>query len=172
MDNPQDALRQRIKILVDELEGGVQRRFALALGVHATTIGEILGKRQNQPSSDLLHKIAVTYPQLRTDWLLLGEGEMLKSEPTEDTGIKKYVVSASDKMQTAPPETEQSSLKKGIGRTARQTAGEGMVVRDYSPKAQRPVGTDLIERVAEHHALLAQHEDAIAELRQLLIDKH
>ena len=110
--NTQDALRQRIKILVDELEDGVQRRFAIAVGVHATTIGEILGKRQNQPSSDLLQKIALAYPQLRTEWLLLGEGEMLKSAPatTEPQKLSSYMQAEPGGLAASgPPQRVQAS---------------------------------------------------------------
>jgi transcriptional regulator with XRE-family HTH domain len=75
----EEPVSQRIKNIIDDFEEGVQRRFALKIGANPTTISEIFGKRQNKPSVELLQKIADAYPQLRPEWLLLGEGEMLKS---------------------------------------------------------------------------------------------
>jgi repressor LexA len=75
----EEPVSQRIKIVIDDFEEGVQRRFAMKIGANPTTISEIFGKRQNKPSVELLQKIADAYPQLRPEWLLLGEGEMLKS---------------------------------------------------------------------------------------------
>lgn len=79
MQNQEDLVSQRIKIIIDDFEEGVQRRFAIKVGANPTTISEIFGKRKNKPSVELLQKIADAYPQLRPEWLLLGEGEMLKS---------------------------------------------------------------------------------------------
>jgi phage repressor protein C with HTH and peptisase S24 domain len=107
MSDTQSALRQRIKILVDELESGTQRKFAMAIGVHATTINEILGKRQNQPSADLLQKIAATYPQLRTEWLLLGEGDMLKSEAPKTEAKESLLYMSPQPGGLAPTEPAQ-----------------------------------------------------------------
>jgi hypothetical protein len=76
---PEEIVRQRIKTLIDELENGVQRRVALKTGISPTVFSEMFGKRASKASVELLRRIADAYPQVRTDWLLLGEGEMLKS---------------------------------------------------------------------------------------------
>lgn len=88
MEIQEDAVSQRLKCLIEQFEDGVQRRFALRLGVNPTMISEIFGKRKNKPSVELLQKTMETYPQLRTDWLLLGEGQMLKSDANADTAQK------------------------------------------------------------------------------------
>lgn len=72
-------LSQRINYIVNTFEGGVQRRFALKIGARPGQISEVLGERKAKPSSDLLEKIGKAYPEISTAWLLLGEGEMLKS---------------------------------------------------------------------------------------------
>jgi transcriptional regulator with XRE-family HTH domain len=166
MDNPQDALRQRIKILVDELEGGVQRRFAMAVGAHATTIGEILGKRQNQPSSELLQRIAIAYPQLRTDWLLLGEGPMLRNQPTEDITPKNSAVSAPAPTVDEPQERYERGQPVTHGGitvpTGRRIKGQ---------LAQEPLGSDLVRQIDTNtrniELLQQQMETVVAELREL-----
>jgi hypothetical protein len=83
MDNHLSPLSQRINLIVDRLESGVQRRFALKIGARPGQISEVLGERRAKPSSDLLEKIGIAYPEIRTEWLLLGEGEMLKSADSD-----------------------------------------------------------------------------------------
>lgn len=73
------VISQRINFIIDELEGGVQRQFALRIGVRPGQISELFGERKSKPSSEMLEKIAKAYPQIRTDWLLKGDGEAFAS---------------------------------------------------------------------------------------------
>ena len=84
MSELEDPVKQRIKILIDEFADGVQRRFALKAGIHPTTLSEMYGKRGNKASVDTIQKIVDTYTQLRPEWLLNGEGEMLKPTTSHD----------------------------------------------------------------------------------------
>lgn len=52
-----------------------KRRFQASIGVSSSYIQGITSGM----SADVLHKISSTYPDLNTDWLLTGEGEMLKT---------------------------------------------------------------------------------------------
>lgn len=79
MSKPEEPIHQRLNFLIDKLEDGVQRRFAQRLGISSGAIGDILGQRKSKPGFDLLGKILRAYSQIRAEWLLLGEGEMLKS---------------------------------------------------------------------------------------------
>lgn len=54
------------------------RKFLLKCGLSGTYISTLTGK----PSGDTLKKIEAAYPDLNTDWLLTGEGEMLKVPAT------------------------------------------------------------------------------------------
>ena len=79
MSEELDPTSQRIKILIDEFAGGVQLRFAKLVGTSQTSIHELFGKRQNKPGLLLVKKILTALPQLRTEWLIAGQGDMLKS---------------------------------------------------------------------------------------------
>jgi phage repressor protein C with HTH and peptisase S24 domain len=83
MEEELSPLSQRINSIVNTLENGVQRRFALKVGARPGQISEVLGERRAKPSSDLLEKIGKAYPEIRIDWLLLGTGEMLKSAESD-----------------------------------------------------------------------------------------
>jgi phage repressor protein C with HTH and peptisase S24 domain len=76
---------QRLNFLVDNLENGNQADFARRIGVRSGVVGDMFGKRRNKPSFDVLAKIVAAYPQLRVEWLLSGEGEMLKSATPPNT---------------------------------------------------------------------------------------
>jgi len=66
-------------LLIQTLEEGVQRRFALKVGIAAGVVNDILGVRKSKPGFDIISKILQAYPQMRAEWLMRGEGEMLKS---------------------------------------------------------------------------------------------
>lgn len=50
-------------------------QFADKLGVQRSNISHILSGR-NKPSLDFIMKIKSSFPEISTDWLLLGKGEM------------------------------------------------------------------------------------------------
>ena len=54
-------------------KGLSKRKFQESIGVSNSYIQNI----SNGISADVLHRITKTYPELSTDWLLTGEGEML-----------------------------------------------------------------------------------------------
>ena len=65
--------------------------FSKKIGLsNNVTIGNIVGGRYNKPSFDVLEKILLTFESVNSEWLLTGNGEMLKSE-TNDSGAKKDV---------------------------------------------------------------------------------
>jgi hypothetical protein len=81
METPQSTINQRIQHLIDNLEKGSQAAFARKIDVRTGTVGDIIGKRQSKPGYEILAKIVASYPELRADWLIAGEGEMLRRDP-------------------------------------------------------------------------------------------
>ena len=69
-----------------------KRRFQASIGVSSSYIQGIT----NGMSADVLHRISSTYPDLNTDWLLTGEGEMLNPAP----GITQHQNGGSNNSQT------------------------------------------------------------------------
>ena len=57
-------------------------RFADELGVQRSGISHILSGR-NQPSFDFLVKLMNHYPEINPDWLILGNGIMLRTPAKE-----------------------------------------------------------------------------------------
>lgn len=54
-------------------------KFAESIGVQPSSISHILSGR-NKPGFDFIHKILTRYPALSAEWLILGKGNMLKSD--------------------------------------------------------------------------------------------
>lgn len=54
-------------------------QFADLIGVQRSSISHVLSGR-NKPSLDFITKITVAFPEINTDWLLTGIGNMLHEE--------------------------------------------------------------------------------------------
>lgn len=71
------TINDRIRILIDLLADGKQKKFADDIGLQAATINGIVGTRGNDPSFSTLKKIIDTYPNIDVNWLMKGEGKPL-----------------------------------------------------------------------------------------------
>ena len=68
----------RIRKIVDEKSQSVTS-FSKMIGVAQTTMNNYL-KYERPPSYEVLEAILVAFPDISAEWLLRGEGPMLKSE--------------------------------------------------------------------------------------------
>jgi transcriptional regulator with XRE-family HTH domain len=67
-------MKERLLQLID-LEHLTPSKFADLIGVQRSSVSHILSDR-NKPSFDFLQKTLKTFPGLKADWLMLGEGPM------------------------------------------------------------------------------------------------
>ena len=58
-------------------------QFADKIGVQRSSVSHILSGRNN-PSFDFIRKILISFPKIRAEWLILGEGEMYKVEESRE----------------------------------------------------------------------------------------
>ena len=79
----------RIKDII-KLSGLSDRAFALKCGINQQTLFNQL-KGIRAISLDTVISICKTFPDVSTNWLLLGEGDMLKSQSRETERINKLV---------------------------------------------------------------------------------
>lgn len=68
----------RIKQVMN-YSGLTPTQFASELGINRSGLTHLFTGR-NQPSLDLIKKILITFPQIKTEWLMMGMGSMLKNE--------------------------------------------------------------------------------------------
>lgn len=89
----QTTINERIKILIDTLENGVSLRFAKKIGVSSSVVANYLpeSERKGEPSLAVLRKIKEAYSQIRIDWIVTGEGEMLeeRERPRQSVNVGK-----------------------------------------------------------------------------------
>lgn len=71
-------INERFQIVIDTLYKGNKRAFAMSINVAPTVIENVVGKRQGKPSFDVLCSLCAN-ANISPEWLLLGEGEMLRS---------------------------------------------------------------------------------------------
>ena len=78
------TINERVDTIITELYNGNKRAFSIFIGVSPTVIENVVGTRQGKPSYDVLEKICAK-ANISGDWLLTGEGSMLKGEKTQET---------------------------------------------------------------------------------------
>ena len=64
-----------------EYAGVSPKRFAEILGIERSNVSHIMSGRNN-PSLAVVQKILKNFPDISSDWLLFGEGNMLKANAT------------------------------------------------------------------------------------------
>ena len=86
----QDSVNQRLNFLVETFEKGKKASFARKIGISPQGVQELLAGRKGDPSFKVLVKILESYPQVCADWLVLGNGPMLKEKQAteENESIK------------------------------------------------------------------------------------
>jgi hypothetical protein len=104
------TVNERIMDLVNFLSKGNKSAFSKSVGISNQSLAEILGKRQSAPSFSALQKIFLAFPQIRMEWLVLGEGEMLQS-PDVNPELSPQELEEAIRHIGA----NQSLIRKGIG---------------------------------------------------------
>ncbi len=92
------SLNERISKVI-EYSNLTPSEFADEIDVQRSSISHITSGR-NKPSLEFIIKIKSRFPELLWDWLITGEGEMLKSElPETEVPVKPM---EEEKVQTTP----------------------------------------------------------------------
>ena len=112
------TINERVQSIVDTCFGGNKRAFAKQIGVSATVIENVVGKRNGKPSFDVLHSICAN-ANISAEWLLTGEGAMLKGErepqPVSEPPTAEPEVVAVLRQQLAEKDKQIAALISAIG---------------------------------------------------------
>lgn len=73
------SVNERIQSIIDRQYNGNKSAFSKAINVGATVIQNIVGTRKGKPSYDVIKSICAN-ANISADWLLTGNGSMLKSD--------------------------------------------------------------------------------------------
>lgn len=105
--DPGDLMHVRIKKVMDHY-GLQQQAFAMKLGVSPATISSIYNGR-TKPTNNHVQAIHREFPEINTNWLLFGEGDMILHSVDQPTmaspgSIEQNIVSADKEISpTFPP---------------------------------------------------------------------
>lgn len=72
-----DIIERLQKVI--EYEGLTVSSFARRIGVGDQTVRGIVVQKRNKPGYDLIYRIAQTFEWLSIEWLITGNGEMVKT---------------------------------------------------------------------------------------------
>ena len=84
--NMKEQVKQRVLAVMDQ-EQLSDAQFAESIGISRGAVSQIKSGR-SYPSLDVALKILDRYPDLSSDWLLLGKGEMYRSDELSNPMIK------------------------------------------------------------------------------------
>jgi hypothetical protein len=74
-------MKERINDILKHLRINASQ-FADEIGVQRASVSHVLSDR-NKPGFDFIQKILATYPSISAEWLITGQGEMLKAKNVE-----------------------------------------------------------------------------------------
>ncbi len=124
-----DDLRERIEMLIST-KGFTNATFAEKIGVQPSSISHLLSGR-NKASLDLVMKILNSFKEIRTEWLLHGNGSMTRDytlfdspEIQKDEAETKNDASISD-LPPEPKEIAQSSAVKSEENQTKRIENKG-----------------------------------------------
>lgn len=86
-------MKNRLMKVLNHL-GLTATRLADEIGVQRSGISHILSGR-NQPGYDFIVKLLTRFPELNSEWLLLGKGNLLKDKDKSTTDINKSIAEPS-----------------------------------------------------------------------------
>ena len=105
-------MKERLLQLLD-LEHLTPSKFADLIGVQRSSVSHILSDR-NKPSFDFLQKTLKTFPGLKAEWLMLGEGPMYEQMGRDSVdlftqaGSQAPIHQPYDSLDLPKADTEQS----------------------------------------------------------------
>ncbi len=111
--------RERIEAVRKSLNISA-RQFADEIHVRPGTISNMMAGRNN-PSLDVMRRILERYPTLNPEWLIIGQGEMWRTEPGKE------------------PSLFDGQAPEGVKSIVRRTSKEEPQVVAASPKQVRNI---------------------------------
>ena len=101
----------RIKQVIDYSQMS-SSAFADTIGISRSGMTHLLTGR-NQPSWDVARKILAKFPEISTEWLIMGMGEMLRPEEQSQQPVVNAEAEAAPVQKTAPDSYPDENSKIG-----------------------------------------------------------
>lgn len=73
------SINQRFASIINKQYSGNKRAFSITIGVSPTVIENVVGKRQGNPSFEVVQKVLCANANINPDWLINDVGEMFRT---------------------------------------------------------------------------------------------
>lgn len=107
-------------------------QFADEIGVQRSSVSHVMSGR-NKPGFDFIRKIITKFPEISADWLITGDGEMLREKR-----IREYDMFESGEGKKQEPEKEHK---------VRESAVNNSILQDSENKTREENKKKQIERI-------------------------
>jgi len=121
--------------------------FAEQIGINRSNLTHLFSGR-NQPSLDLAKKILQYFPNIKTEWLIMGVGEMFRSIndkeliKTLQNEKQSQVISEPDLFTSTPPQSSTA----GESHVAKQTSNSTQIINSREvERVEPPILNNIIE---------------------------
>ena len=143
----------RIKHLMD-FKGMTAAMFADAIGVNRSSLTHLFTGR-NQPSLDLAKKILTAFPEVKTEWLIMGMGDMLGTTAAPNVN--------------PPLQSKEATVENSFPVTLDLFADEALpseIQPQAAPVAVESAETPLAPLPAEHEPVSSEVQPSVSAVRK------
>lgn len=167
----QSEVTKRIKEIINHL-GISETKFAQEIGVTQSGVNSMF-RRNTEPSFKILNAIVVRYEFVSTDWLLLGKGEMIKTNnqpeymttPVESDARQPNI----DLIQNNMKETPIDTISNLLAFVERQINAQREMM-DKHLTEQREKAERELAKENELHALMLDNQNKMLEQKSLELE--
>lgn len=118
-------------------------QFADEIGVQRSSISHLMSGR-NKPSLDLIQKTLQRFPEVSTEWLLFGKGEMVRELNLFNSHARAFEAGSDGKLpfetEPLPSDPEMEPLFSSPGSRDADSTQEAKAVREVTAESKPPVG--------------------------------
>ncbi len=105
----QTHFSERINSLIDNL-GHNKKTFAQSIQVSQPVVTHLCNGRNN-PSLEILQKIVLNYPNINSEWLINGNGNLFKDDGSTELGKQMEVLENLDKLIVESNQSLHKAIK-------------------------------------------------------------
>ena len=135
-------MKERLLQLLD-LEHLTPSKFADLIGVQRSSVSHLLSDR-NKPSFDFLQKTLKTFPGLKAEWLMLGDGPMYDQMGREGTDLFNQDVPETTEHESFENQDLQQAVSLPLEPTPAETQDIQDIEEDFSTKHRKVVQVMLL----------------------------
>lgn len=165
----------RIRLIIEN-ERLTIASFERKIGVSNATIGKAI-ERNKGVSSDVLQKILETFLMINPDWLLLGKGEMLRSEGRENMHtalekekiLKNFIAEKDRRIEELTRENEHLRLENEALKSP--SGGAGIIVQHDGGNNTYNNNTDLMQLVTSQQLEIRDLTEQNKKLTDIIANK-